>query len=265
MKRQSKVLEQVQQEKHDLDQRLTEELENYDSQFVAQSREADHLVATLEERARSLERLKKLPETIERLLREAAEKRAEEENLRREILEETARLTTANEVVQEIEDAYLAALRAVGVPGVGPDDRVRIDRKSWIPSILEQGDDGLAWNFYSTGSGGKKTLVNVCYALAVHQVAAMRDLPLPSFLIVDTPMKNIGEDVNRDVFVSFYRYLYTLAEGPLADTQLVMIDKEFIPPEDDSLDLSSRFMTPNDDSHPPLIGYYRGAYWKSEK
>jgi hypothetical protein len=90
-------------------------------------------------------------------------------------------------------------------------------------------------------------------------VAAVRALPLRSFLIINTPMKNIGEDVNRDVFVSFYRYLYGLAEGPLATTQLIIIDKEFIGPEHDSIDLMSRYLTPDHDDNPPLISYYRGA------
>ena len=33
------------------------------------------------------------------------------------------------------------------------------------------------WSFWDSGSGGKKTLFNVCNALAVHAVALERDMP----------------------------------------------------------------------------------------
>lgn len=54
--------------------------------------------------------------------------------------------------------------------------------------------------------------MNVCYALAVHRVAANRKLPLPTLLMIDTPMKNISEDVNRNLFEASYRYLADEAE-----------------------------------------------------
>jgi hypothetical protein len=110
----------------------------------------------------------------------------------------------------------------------------------------------------NAGSGGKKTLFKVCYALALHVVAATNDLPLPRFLIIDTPMKNIGEEVNKDLFQAFYRYLYTMAAGPLESTQMIIVDKEYYAP-DDGIEVMDRYMTPADPAHPPLISYYRGA------
>ena len=48
--------------------------------------------------------------------------------------------------------------------------------------------------------------------------------------------------------------------GPLANTQFIIIDKEFIAPvKDQKVKLIERYMTPTDDEHPPLIPYYRGA------
>jgi hypothetical protein len=82
---------------------------------------------------------------------------------------------------------------------------------------------------------------------------------MPDFLIVDTPMKNIGEDVNRDIFESFYSYLYKLASGPLSKTQFIVIDKEFIASSDKGLALRERLMKPKDPKYPPLISYYEGA------
>lgn len=258
VRRQQSGVDQLRQEKVQLDRRLVEELRDYDSAFVAQTRKVDREVATLEERVRNLERLQKLPEAIERLLRDADQLRADEERIRREIQEERAGLTDPHTVIQDLEKAFLESLIAVGVPGVAEDDKVIIDRRTWIPAILEAGIEDQAWDFYSTGSGGKKTLLNVCYALALHKVAVDRNRPLPTFLIIDTPMKNIGEGVNRDVFVSFYRHLYGLVHGPLQNTQIIIIDKEFITPDPVDIELEERYMTPDDDEHPPLITYYRG-------
>lgn len=256
-RRQQERVARLHQEKAILDQRLVEELRDYDSAFVAAVRELDRQVATLVERLNSLHRLKELPDTIERLTREADESLAEEERIRREMEAERATLTSAGEVVGEVENAFLEALQEVGVPGVGPNDTVHISRRTWIPMILEEGVEEEAWSFFDTGSGGKKTLLNVCYALAVHRVAAQRELPLPTFLMIDTPMKNISEDVNRDLFESFYRYLYHLVENELSTIQVIIIDKDYIPPPDD-IESVERFMTPENADRPPLISYYRG-------
>ena len=61
-------------------------------------------------------------------------------------------------------------------------------------------------------------MLKVCYALAIHIVASENKLPLPTFLMIDTPMKNIGEDVNEDIFKSFYQNLYRYANDELVDT-----------------------------------------------
>lgn len=71
-------------------------------------------------------------------------------------------------------------------------------------------------------------------------------------------MKNIGEEVNKELFQSFYRHLYAMAAGPLKATQLIIVDKEYYPP-DKAVSVVDRFMTPADPDHPPLISYYRGA------
>lgn len=258
-KKQQQIVASVQQEKTYLDRQLDDELRDYDSMFLARSRELERRAATLEERISSLERIVKMPEAIAKLEKEADEFLGKEEMIRRNIIEEKASLTGADRFVQEIEEAFLEALLSVGVPGVQSDDKIKISRSTWIPSILSGGEDALQWNFYNAGSGGKKTLLNVCYALAIHKIAAKYDLPLPNFLIIDTPMKNIGEDVNRNLFVAFYNYLYGLAAGPLSNTQFLIIDKEYIAPESQQISIIERYLTPNDEEHPPLIPYYRGA------
>jgi hypothetical protein len=70
-------------------------------------------------------------------------------------------------------------------------------------------------------------------------------------------MKNVGIGANQEVFEAFYRYLYTLALGPLANTQLIIIETDYVEPPD-GLQKLVRRMTPDDPKFPPLITYYSG-------
>lgn len=252
-KKQSQIVESLRQQKVQLDERLNQELALYDSAYLSSARQLERQLATLQERRRGLERTAKLLEAVGTLEREANELVAQEEELRQQIGAETSHLSRAEHVVNDIESEYLAALLQVGVPGVSPQDIIKINTRTWMPWIYPA--DGDPYNFYNAGSGGKKTLLNVCYALAIHKVARQNNLPLPTFLMIDTPMKNIGEDVNESLFRAFYDYLYRLAAGPLQATQFVIIDKEFEQPREDlELQVYQRYMSPDN----PLIPYYRG-------
>ena len=100
----------------------------------------------------------------------------------------------------------------------------------------------------------------MCFLLAIHIVAETNNLPLPTFMIIDTPMKNIDQKVNQELFENFYRYLYTLMNSTLSNTKVIIIDNAIIKPtEEENIDFSSRYLTPNEDENPPLISYYRGA------
>jgi uncharacterized Zn finger protein (UPF0148 family) len=257
-KRQRDGVERIRRQKADLDRQLVVESQTYDSNFLARSREIERRIATFEEQIRGLERMRRLPDMVRSFESEADRLQGEIGALRREMEEEKGRLTQATAYVRQIEQRFLEALISVGIPGVGTEDVVRIDIKTWIPFVLPNGDEALRWSFANAGSGGKKTLFKVCYALAVHAVAAQNDLPLPRFVIIDTPMKNIGEEVNEDLFRSFYRYLYSMAASALRTMQFVIVDKEFYAPEIEGISISDRFMTPSDPDHPPLISYYRG-------
>ena len=225
----------------------------YDSAYLAQSRELERQIATLEERKRGLEKTAKLPQAIANLQSEAAVLKAKEDQSAEQLLAETRKLTDAEQHVRQIEEAYLEILLRVGVPGISEQDRVSINRRTWIPQIEPL--DGDPYTFYDAGSGGKKTLLNACYALAVHKIAAEQNLPLPSFLMIDSPMKNIGEDVNENIFRAFYKCLYDLASGSLTGTQFIIVDKEYFEPDPCiNIQISDRFMSPNN----PLISYYHG-------
>lgn len=60
---------------------------------------------------------------------------------------------------------------------------------------------------------------------------------------------------DNTIFENFYHYLYDLATGSLSNTQFIIIDKEYFPPDSESeLDVLERYMEPEQ----PLISYYRG-------
>jgi len=244
-------------EKIALDTRLSDELATYDSAFLANARDAERHVGSLGEKLRNLQRIARMPEALDRLQKEIASLIARERSIRAQITAEKKKLSTADSIVAELEDTYLAILLNVGVPGIEPSDRIAIDRRSWVPTICPNGNKDLGYDFYSAGSGGKKTLLNVCYALAVHKVAAAHELPLPTFLIIDSPMKNIGKDVNKETFLALYDQLYALAAADLKDTQFLIIDNEFAPAPR-GIEIEERRLTLNDPKAPPLIPEYRG-------
>ncbi len=247
-------------EKNVLDEQLNSELFDYDSAYLSTAREVERRIATLQERRISLQRSFQMLASIGQLEDEARSLREKQESLREGIEAERNKLGEADRRIRDIEDAYLDALKFIGVPGIQEGDTIEINRQTWMPWIVPQLDDEVdrnsaAYNFYNAGSGGKKTLLNVCYALAVHRVAIENKLYLPTFLMIDTPMKNIGEDVNKDIFHAFYSYLYRLAAGPMNECQFIIVDKEYFEPgEKIILEVNQRFMSPD----MPLISYYRG-------
>lgn len=101
-------------------------------------------------------------------------------------------------------------------------------------------------------------LFKICFALALHQTAAQRELPLPRLIVIDSPMKNITPDINPEIFRNFYSELYRLLEGDLKSWQCIMIDQTLFEPPSTLEDHLERLMTKDDPEHPPLIGYYRG-------
>jgi len=251
-------VDDLQEKKNRLDRRLVEELQHYDSAFVSKSLEIERCIATFEERLQGLNKIAEITQSLAQMQEDIDRLRLEVERVERQIEEEKLFLSNADENIRLLESNFLSALLTVEVPGVYKNDEVKIDRRTWIPYILPNGDEALRWSFNGAGSGGKKTLFNVCYALALHKTASEKKLPIPSFLIIDTPMKNIGEDVNNNVFSSFYRYLYSLAGESLSNTQFIIVDKEYFPPDSDTIDIVQRKMTPNNSQYPPLITYYRG-------
>ena len=260
LQKQKKQIELKINKKEEIDAQLSNELKNYESVFLSNIREIDRLVATYKERLKSQNKLKEMPIEIMRLEKEADLILTDDSRIKREIQFEINKLSGAEKNIEELEKTFLKTLLTVGLPGVSENDETFINRKTWEVWVYPNGNEHLRWNFYNAGSGGKKTLFNVCYLLSLHIVSAKNNLTLPSFMIIDTPMKNIDKEVNEELFKRFYDYLYNLANNELKLTQFIIIDNSFIAPKP-GLDISfyNRYMTDQDNQNPPLISYYRGA------
>ncbi len=166
-----------------------------------------------------------------------------------------------NPSVQKLLTLFLDCLVKIGFRGVTKFDTIHMDPKTYMP-IISNPYENREVSFENLGSGGKKTMFKICFALAIHRLQhAKQELNyLPSFLIIDTPMKNISEREDAIMYDSFYQYLFQLFSTELSDTQLFIVDKE-------KRDLSAyQFrkdavlmrMTCDEWMSPPLFRNYKG-------
>src|SRR5690606_30979029 len=156
---------------------------------------------------------------------------------------------------------FLDMLLRSNFPGIKKDDSVSIKSPDFLPDVLDSRIGDLAvTSFANLSSGGKKTIYKSCFALAVHCLAtSTKNTVLPTLLIIDSPMKNISERENREVFEGFINLIYELAEEELDGTQIIVIDKEYFPPPEEYVKSHiSRHMQPDSKEFPPLIPYYKG-------
>jgi hypothetical protein len=241
-----------------LEERLAELTTDYETEYAMRSRSYERRIAGALERISLLERVKGMPKAVGRIQKDADELSSKIDEIRRLIEEEEGRLTTAEQNFKELELNYRAVLLAIGFPGVNENDIVVINRRTLIPEIWTHGDEARKWTFFDAGSGGKKTLLKISFALALHKTAAERNLPVPRLLIIDSPMKNITPDVNPAIFQSFYHHLYSLLAGALSDWQCFIIDQTYLAPTGESIVVFQKLMNQHDPEHPPLISYYVG-------
>lgn len=235
------------------DGELARRLAEYDTAFVAAARDAERSVAQLEERIAALNRLKELPTAIAALEAEAGALQGQIDSLRSDLVDERGRLTAADRCARLIARKFHEIMLAVRFPDVYPEDRVVVDTRTWLPYVVH---DTQEWGFYDAGSGGKKTLFNVCFALAVHSVAEQENLPLPTFLVIDSPTKNISEDMDPGIVTSLYQQIYRMATDA-GHTQFILIDSDIVLPAAPIDGFAVRRMAGTPDA-PCLIPYYAG-------
>lgn len=235
--------------RQELDQKLAQEVERYDSAYTSSARAADSKVSQLQERMRSLERLAQMPVAISAFEKEAGALQADIDRVKVELAAEQKRLVEADNNIAAVAEAFKQVMLAVGFPGVYPQDKVQLDPRNWLPFVIH-GDQ--EWSFADAGSGGKKTLFNVCYALAVHRVALERGLPLPTLLMIDSPTKNITRDEDQELVNALYSRIYDLSRDFAGNLQFVLVDSHLVEPKEPPFTFSQRRMPP------PLISYYAG-------
>ena len=255
LNRSEREFRKAEAEKSQLDRQLQDELKRYDSAFVEGIRGIDRDIATLEERYRSLVQLQEMPRAISDLEEEAGESQGKIDRLRSSIEEERKRLRSADENAHAVAAKFKSIMLDVGFPGVSEDDEVLLDPRNWKPVVVHSGQE---WGFWDTGSGGKKTLFNVCYALAIHEVARERGLPVPNVLVIDSPTKNISDDENPELVQALYREIYRFAADKSGDgTQFLLIDSDLVVPHPELPGFSHRRMAGEPEA-PSLIPYYSG-------
>jgi hypothetical protein len=248
-------LARMEEQKASLDRQLQEELARYDSAFLESIRAAEREIATLVERIRSLRRLQQMPQAINALEEEAGALQGKIDRLRTSITEERGRMLAADANVAAIAAEFKRVMLAVSFPGVTDEDEVIIDPRNWKPAVAHGAQE---WTFWDSGSGGKKTLFNVCYALAIHSVALERGMPVPDVLIIDSPTKNISEDENPELVRSLYAEIYRLARGEGdRKLQFLIVDSDIVKPSTELPGFVERRMAGTTDA-PSLIPYYSG-------
>ncbi|MDB4671439.1 AAA family ATPase [Pirellulaceae bacterium] len=255
IEKQLKAVAKLRHQKIELDQKLNRELQQYDSAYVSQIRGVDREIGELEERLRQLGRLAEMPRALEQMELESGQLEGQLTTVRESIRDERDRLRTADARIHDVESAFLSIMLDIGFPGIEAGDRVEISRRNWQPKVFHGANDTEGWGFDDAGSGGKQVLFNVCYALAIHRVAAEHELPLPTFLIIDSPTKNISADVNPTLIERYFKLIYSLADGVLKSTQFILIDSDLVEPDSEhSFEFQSRLLSRED----PLISYYDG-------
>ncbi|CAN1562955.1 Rad50/SbcC-type AAA domain containing protein [Fimbriimonadaceae bacterium] len=242
-----------------VDKRLDEASQQYDSAYLSVALEYERQLAAADQEQRFLSRLQALPQKMQELAEQAVVLGIQEAAIREELKELRAESEKDLGNIDKLKSLFLDCLLRSNLPGFSADDDVRLSPPSFLPEVLNPISGDIAITSFATlGSGGKKTLFKCCFALALHRLAMQLGAPLPSLLIIDSPMKNISERENRRHFEGFHSLLYELAEGELAATQFILIDKEFCPPpEHSSVQVRSRHMRVDSENEPPLIPYYR--------
>lgn len=255
--RQNRRLYELKLEKKALDDRLNDELKTYDSAFLSQSRALEREIAGLEQELVTLNRDARLPEALRRMESEADKHASNASEIRRDITREREKLAGQGGLIRTLEEYFFEALQAAGLPALTADDTVLINSRNWMAYLCPRGDEQMRIDYQGLSSGGKKTLYKVCYAIALHRLSEEFNLPLPTFLMIDSPMKNIGNDVNKDIFLALYAYIYGLCATVLSETQLIIADTDIAQPPP-GIHFRERLMIPGSAEYPPLIPYYSG-------
>ncbi|MEM9670187.1 MAG: AAA family ATPase [Pseudomonadota bacterium] len=256
--RQNRLVSKVQAERLEIQQKIESARADIESEYMQRARRVESQLGELNERRRQLSRVKAMPAEIERRRSTADQLSERISKLLRQIEAERKKFEKGKLNLVALEQNFHGILKAIHFPEISDQDFVRINPNTWLPQIWPGGNEDRAWSFADAGSGGKKVLFKTAFALALHKTASEMDLPLPRLFIIDSTMKNITPDINKDVFHHFYKEMYRLFGDELSDWQCVIVDQTFAAFPEQLTGTMDRRMTKNDPDNPPLISYYSG-------
>lgn len=246
-------------EKQKVNNELTNQMKNYDSTYLSNALAFERQRAEIGQQISNLEKLIKLPQKVRELQKVANDIQGEESQVRKNLEEARKGAESDMSNLDRLKTLFLDCLLRSKLSGFTESSKVEISPKDFLPEVTrpETGDLTVT-SFANLSSGGKKTLFKACYALAIHRLAIEVGALLPTFIIIDSPMKNISERENRIQFEGFHDLIYELAGDELSETQIILIDKEYLPPtKEQNLEVTIRHMMPESIENPPLIPYYR--------
>jgi len=253
-------IRELEDEKAVLDTELTRASTAYDSAYLSSALETEKRRSSIQQQLLDLNKLEILVRKIQELEERVHVLAGQEQRVRSELRDARARAERDSVNLNRLKELFLDCLLRAKIPGFLGSDVVEMRAPHFLPEVMPaEAGDLVVTSFGNLGSGGKKTLFKCCFAVAAHRLATEIGDTLPTLLIIDSPMKNISERENREQFEGFHKMLYELSVNELAQTQFVLIDKEYAPPPSDlKIDLTVRHMKPDSDEDPPLIRYYRG-------
>lgn len=251
----------IREEKAQTERAFADQMRDYDSAYLSQAIEHERIATTLEQKLNALLHNRKLPDVLQELQEQAEKLHGEEAETRAKL--DTARKLAFKDTknIEKLGGLFLDCLIRVKFPDVKPSFHVHIDPSSFDPQVMlsEEGEFNVL-SFANAGSGGMKSLFKTCYALAIHRLCVSLGSALPELLIIDTATKNVSSIENPEVVKSFYEFVFELASIELKQTQVVIIDNELTPPEQDfSRSFTNRHMANGSTDNPPLIPYLVNA------
>lgn len=203
--------------------------QEYDSNYLALAshieREIGEIHGTIETMSKFIfitERLRSLKLDIDALSQE-------EIRLRNEIIDLKKKLAENRTIIDKFKVLLMDTLLRMGVKDIDSDQTITLDNK-YCPEIINS-NNGSVLNFANVGSGGTKGIFKTSFAIALQRLVSSLNINmLPSFLILDTPTKSIG-DLDAKIINAFFNTIYELAKSELKNTQIIVLDnKEYIVP-----------------------------------
>lgn len=248
-------------EKREMEMKINEHEKNNDSQFLTAATGLLNEQGEIKGKIIALEKNVMFSKKADELEQESIKLEIQIRRLQDEFLEAKKKAEKDQENLDLLKQYFFDNLKRAKFPKIDENYEVEINTNDFIPIVkLKKGGEISIVEFSSLGSGGKMTLFKTCYALALHRLSAHSGGWLPTLLIIDSPMKNIEIEEDREIFENLHKLIYELAASELKEVQFILIGSSFIEPDKSlGLNVYSRKMTREINSpHPPLIPYYEG-------